>query len=90
MIYYLHAQYFKYIKIGNVSIYDCGTMCKRIGLSVNPNKTVAILLIKRRKLKGLGLLIIWGSGMTVRTEVKYMGIILNTKNLTGHAPPPYL
>lgn len=48
----------------------------KFGQSVNPNNTAAISFTRRRKLKRL---IFWGSGITVRTEVKYLGVVLDQR-----------
>jgi hypothetical protein len=51
-------------------------------LSFNRSKTVVILFIKKRALKGLKEPILFSKTMQLSTEVKYLGITLD-KGLTG-------
>jgi hypothetical protein len=48
--------------------------CDRTGLSINPSKTVLISFTKKKFLKGLKELTLFGKTIWLSTEVKYIGL----------------
>lgn len=59
--------------------------CDQIGLSVNPSKTSLVLFTERRALNGVRPLRFFGSEVSVTDQVKYLGIILDSKlNWSAH------
>ena len=57
--------------------------CTRAGFSVNPDKTELVLFTKRRKIEGFRPPIFYGSPVPLSNEVKYLGVILDTKLCFG-------
>jgi ribonuclease HI len=53
--------------------------CEQVGLSVNPNKTTAILFTNKRNLNGYKTPIIFGKELELQNQVKYLGVILDSK-----------
>ena len=53
--------------------------CSKVGLSVNPLKTNIILFTKKRILQGVRPLQFYGSEIHLSDEVKYLGVILDSK-----------
>jgi hypothetical protein len=51
--------------------------CDRTGLSINPSKMVVIPFTKKRVLKGLKELTLFGKTIQLFTEVKYLGLTLD-------------
>jgi hypothetical protein len=49
------------------------------GLNVSPHKTAIVLFTNRRKIEGLGPLMLHGSELQMLEEVKYLVVILDTK-----------
>jgi len=49
------------------------------GLSINPHKTAIVPFTNRRKTEGLGPLILHGKELEMLGEVKYLGVILDSK-----------
>jgi hypothetical protein len=49
------------------------------GLSINPHKTAVVPFTNRRKLEGLGPLILHGKQLQMLDEVKYLGVTLDSK-----------
>lgn len=59
--------------------------CNEIGLSVNPSKTSLVLFTERRILNGVRSLQFFGSELNVTNQVKYLGVILDSKlNWSAH------
>jgi hypothetical protein len=58
--------------------------CDRTGFSINPSKTAVIPFTKKRVLKGLKELTLFGKTIQLPTEVKYLGLTLD-KGLTWGA-----
>jgi hypothetical protein len=49
------------------------------GLNISPHKTAIVPFTNRRKTEGLGLLILHGKELKILDEVKYLGVILDSK-----------
>lgn len=61
------------------------TWCTAEGLTVNPAKTTVVAFTRRRKLQDLKVLRLWGKELQLSSEVKYLGLLLDTKlNFTTH------
>lgn len=59
--------------------------CSEIGLSVNPNKTTLVLFTNKRRITGVRPLCFFGSEVCVTDQVKYLGVILDSKlNWSAH------
>lgn len=59
--------------------------CHHVGLSVNPNKTSIVLFSEKRNLSGIRPLRLFGSEINVSSQVKYLGVILDSKlSWTAH------
>ena len=59
--------------------------CSQVGLSVNPLKTNIVLFTKKRIVQGVRPLRFYGSEVHVSDEVKYLGVILDSKlNWSAH------
>jgi hypothetical protein len=59
--------------------------CEQINLPVNPNKTTAILLTLNRNLNGLSKPILFDDELQLQNQVKYLGVILDSKlNWNSH------
>ncbi len=56
-----------------------GTWCKSKELSVNPEKTEAVLFIGRRKTEEIVGFEYQGVKLTLTKEVKYLGVIFDEK-----------
>jgi hypothetical protein len=52
--------------------------CDELGLSVNPNKTGLVVLIRRRKLPGFFEPCLFGTTLHRSMSVKYLGVILDS------------
>jgi hypothetical protein len=62
------------------ALYLVQTWWGQVGLSVNPNKTTAILSTKNRNLDGFIKPRLFGIELELQTQVKYlMGVILDSK-----------
>lgn len=55
------------------------TWCTVRGLSVNPNKTTAIMFIRKYKPEPVTLLKLWVQEIEYKNTVKYLGVQLDTK-----------
>lgn len=53
--------------------------CSREGLKVSPPKTTLVPFTRRRKLEGLGPLFLNGGNLEMSGEVKYLGVIFDSK-----------
>ena len=53
--------------------------CEQVGLSVNPNKTTSILFTKNRNFDGFIKSSLFGSELELQNQVKYLGLILDSK-----------
>ncbi|XP_062550051.1 uncharacterized protein LOC134214743 [Armigeres subalbatus] len=53
--------------------------CRQYGLSVNPNKTSIVLFTEKRNRNGIRPLHLFGSEINVTDQVKYVGLILDSK-----------
>lgn len=53
--------------------------CRQYGLSVNPNKTSIVLFTERRNRDGIRPLRLFGTEINVTDQVKYVGVILDSK-----------
>jgi len=49
------------------------------GLNISPHKTAIVPFTNRRKIEGLGPLILHGKELKMLDEVKYLGVILDSK-----------
>jgi hypothetical protein len=49
------------------------------GLNISPHKTTVVPITKRRKTQDLGTLTVHGKELKVLGEVKYLGVILDSK-----------
>jgi hypothetical protein len=57
------------------ALYLVQRWCEQVGLSVNPNKTTAILFTKNRNLDGFIKTRLFGIELEMQTQVKYLGVI---------------
>ncbi|KAG7307057.1 hypothetical protein JYU34_007191 [Plutella xylostella] len=53
--------------------------CREYRLKVNPSKTELVLFTNKRKLNNMSLPTLFGTQLTLSTEVKYLGITLDNK-----------
>ncbi len=60
--------------LGRVSLW-----CEQVGLTVNPRKSTVVPFTNRRKLEGLGPVIMQGEHLELSNQVKYLGVILDRK-----------
>ena len=65
--------------IGQVAMLQIERWCRTHGLSVNPQKTEMVLFTRKRKLDGFKPIQIFGEELHRSTEVKYLGVILDSK-----------
>jgi hypothetical protein len=49
------------------------------GLKISPHKTAIVPFTNRRKIEGLGPLLLHGKELKMREEVKYLGVMLDSK-----------
>jgi hypothetical protein len=63
------------------SVY-CSDLVSRLGLSVNADKTSIVIFTNNRILVGFTNLILFGTELQLKNQVKYLGVILD-ENLTG-------
>ena len=61
------------------ALYLVQEWCEQVGLSVNPNKTTSILFTKNRNFDGFIKPSLFGSELELQTQVKYLGVILDSK-----------
>ena len=65
--------------IVQAAVHKIEEWCKGHGLSVNPKKTEMVLFTRRRKLDGFKPIRVFGEELNRSTEVKYLGVILDSK-----------
>jgi Reverse transcriptase (RNA-dependent DNA polymerase) len=53
--------------------------CEEVGLSVNPNKTTVVLFTQNRNLDGYKKPTLFGREIELQNQVKYLGVILDSK-----------
>jgi hypothetical protein len=53
------------------------TWCRKVGLSINADKTSIVFFINNQKLVGFKKLILFGTELQLKNQVKYLGVILD-------------
>ncbi len=72
------------VDVMNNSLRDVSTWCNKVGLKVNPAKTVVLPFTRKRNLTTLARLRLDNVQLTVSDNVKYLGVVLDSK-LTWNA-----